>query len=100
VRPERTRCCELDCGAAGVRAVRRPLTGMPTAAPPVSGLQDSTHAVAPAGRQDVLLDAPHEQRVGGLLSDEALQVAVARHPLAFDDPARLVARSHLGSGRR
>jgi hypothetical protein len=43
--------------------------------------------VALAGGQDVSLDRAHEDRVSGLLADEALQVAVARDPLRLDDLA-------------
>jgi hypothetical protein len=41
--------------------------------------------VALGGRQDVELDVAGEQRVGRLLGAEALEVALARRPLRFDD---------------
>jgi hypothetical protein len=44
--------------------------------------------VAGAGRQDVGLDRADEDRVGGLLGDEALEAAVARSPLGLDDLRR------------
>ena len=43
--------------------------------------------MALAGGQDVVLDAPHKDGVGGLLGDEALQAALARYPLGLDDLA-------------
>jgi hypothetical protein len=41
--------------------------------------------VLQAGRQQVGLGAPHEDRIGRLLADEARRATLARHPLGLDD---------------
>ena len=67
----------------GRRAVGAPVPGQPAAAERAVG--EDAHAVALRGRQDVELDAAHEQRVRRLLGAEALQAPLARGPLRLDD---------------
>src|SRR6476659_3921369 len=66
-------------------AVLAPAARQPTAGQRAVG--HHAHAMALAGGQDVVFDPAHEHRVSRLLGDEALEAAVAGHPLGFDDLA-------------
>ncbi len=54
---------------------------------------DDAHPVALAGGQDLGLDAPGQDRIGRLLTDEAFPVSALGHPLGLDDEI-------TGEGRR